>query len=343
MNSKTLAAAAPILALALLSSCRSEAPAQAGACRQEAGSAVPVRDSAVPDGILALGTAEAVRHADLSTRLMGRVLAVSVQEGQAVRVGQILAHIDADELSARSQGVSSALSGAQAQAELARTNATRMRALFADGAATRASLDQAEAELARAEAGLSQVRAQGAEVHAVSGYAALAAPFSGRLSRRFVDPGALAAPGMPLLSVEDVSQLRVKVNAAPEAVAGLRAGTVLRAQVGGRDVPARVEGIVPAPVGNLLVVNALVDNPKGLLPSGVSASLLLPRGTRTARLVPQAALLREGELVGVKVRRGSCDGLRWIRTGVAVGNDIEVLSGLRPGESVVVPLQTAER
>ena len=343
MNPKILMTAAPLLTLALLSSCQKTENSQAGSCRQEPGTAVAAHDSLIPDGILAQGTAEAVRRADLSTSLMGRVLSVTVQEGQAVRAGQILARIDAGELSARSQGVASALSGAQAQADLAGVSAKRMRALYADGAVTRAALDQAEAELRRAEAGLSQVRAQGAEVRSVAGYANLAAPFAGRLTHRFVDPGALAAPSMPLLTVEDISRLRVRVNAAPEAVADLRIGQILSAQVGGRSVSARVEGIVPAPVGNLLVVNALVDNPGGVLPSGVSASLLLPRGTRRALLVPSLALRREEELTSVLVRQGSCDALRWVRVGVTVGSDIEVLSGLRPLESVVVPSQTAGR
>jgi RND family efflux transporter MFP subunit len=343
MNPKTVTLAAPFLALALLSSCQKHESPQTGTCRQEPGTAVAARDSLVPDGILAQGTAEAVRRADLSTRLMGHVLSVAVQEGQAVRAGQILARIDADELAARSQGVASALSGAQAQAELARTSAKRMRALYADSAVTRASLDQAEAELRRAEAGLAQVHAQGAEVRSVAGYASLSAPFSGRLTRRLVDPGALAAPGMPLLTVEDVSQLRVRVNAAPEAATHLHIGQILSAQVGGRGTTARIEGIVPAPVGNLLMVNALVENPGGVLPSGVSASLLLPRGTRQALLVPSLALHREEELTGVTVRKGSCDALRWVRVGAVVGDDIEVLSGLRPGESVVVPAQTAGR
>ena len=343
MNPKILMTAAPLLTLALLSSCQKTENSQAGSCRQEPGTAVAAHDSLIPDGILAQGTAEAVRRADLSTRLMGRVLSVTVQEGQTVRAGQILARIDADELSARSQGVASALSGAKAQAELARTSVKRMRALYADSAVTRAALDQAEAELTRAEAGLSQAHAQGAEVRSVAAYASLAAPFSGRLARRLVDPGALAAPGMPLLTVEDVSQLRVRVNASPEAVAGLRNGQILSAQVGGRETTARIEGIVPAPVGNLMMVNALVDNPGGALPSGVSASLLLPRGTRRALLVPSLALRREEELTSVLVRQGSCDALRWVRVGVTVGDNAEVLSGLRPLEFVVVPSQTAGR
>lgn len=343
MNSKPIPSALLLCALALLVSCQTEETPQTTSCPVKPGAVVVVRDTLVPDGVLALGTAEALRRADLSTRLMGKVLSVAVNEGATVQAGQVLAKIEAGEMLAKYAGVSSALAGVEAQAELARTHARRMRALYADSAATKASLEMAEADLRRAEAALAQVHAQGAEVLSVSGYANLTAPFTGRLTRRWVDPGAMASPGAPLLTVEDISLLRVRVNAAPEAVAALRIGTPVHALVGGRDVMAKVEGIVPAPVGNLLVVNALVANTDGTLPSGVSASLLLPRGERMARLIPTAALRHEGDLVGVTVRKGTCDVLRWVRTGISFGNEIEVLAGLKPGEKIVVAHQIAEK
>lgn len=343
MKSLRILQALPLALALLFVSCETESIPQQPACPAAEGASLQLQDTVVSDGMLALGTAQALRRSDLSTRLMGKVLSVHAEEGALVRAGQVLMRIDGGEMNARRSGVASALEGAEAQVELARAHARRMKALYADSAATKASLEQAETDLLRAEAGLSQVRAQEAEVLSVSGYATLTAPFSGKVTRRLADPGAMASPGMPLLTVEDVSRLRIQVNAAPEAARNLRVGSWLNAEVAGRATRAQVEGIVPSPVGNLLVINALVDNKDQSLPSGVYASLWLPRGERTARLVPASALRHEGDLVGVTVKQGSCQVLRWVRTGSSFGNQVEILSGLSAGESIVVPQSLARR
>jgi hypothetical protein len=60
-------------------------------------------------------------------------------------------------------------------------------------------------------------------------------------------------------------------------------------------------------------------------------------------LVPEAALVREGDLTGVRVRAGETWGLRWIRPGAADGGMVEVLTGLTDGETVLVPTPGGER
>ena len=96
----------------------------------------------------------------------------------------------------------------------ARTQAERFRALYADSAATRYQLEQVETGLARAEAGLQTARASRAELDAVGAYAEIRAPFSGVVTRRFVDPGAFVAPGAPILEVQDASTPPDQRNAA---------------------------------------------------------------------------------------------------------------------------------
>jgi multidrug efflux pump subunit AcrA (membrane-fusion protein) len=91
------------------------------------------------------------------------------------------------------------------------------------------------------------------------------------------------------------------------------------------------------------LVNALVDNPRDSFPSGAVATLELPRGSRTVRVVPEAALFREGDLVGVWVRKERGDIRRWIRTGDRIGDKVEVLSGLESGDTLVVPASSVAR
>jgi cobalt-zinc-cadmium efflux system membrane fusion protein len=85
-------------------------------------------------------------------------------------------------------------------------------------------------------------------------------------------------------------------------------------------------------------VNAIVDNGDRRHPSGGVATLRIPQGTRTTILVPDAALVREGDLTGVRIQAANSAELRWVRLGAAVGGQVEVLSGLKAGDRVIVPL-----
>ncbi len=332
------------LALGALSGCRTES-AETGT--ETAGTAVPrsvrsegvsfvVRDTTLESYLEATGTAAPRLSADLSTRLMGKVLTVSVKEGDRVREGQALVQIDGRDLEARSEGLASGLEAARSQLALAQTQARRLRALYADSAIPKSALDQALAELDRAKAGLSQVQSQESELRTNQGYTRLVAPFAGRIVSRRVDPGMMATPGAPLVRVEDASVLRVSATTTTATARALRPGTAIQVRVDGHVVAARIEGIVPSGAGTLAVVNALVDNRADTLPRGAVAPRLLPRGPRAVRWVPAAALSRQGDLVGVRVRTPQGDLLRWIRTGSAVDAGFEVLSGVDAGDTVVI-------
>jgi RND family efflux transporter MFP subunit len=330
----------PITAVFALAACRAPEPqSEPGGARPAAaeGSVFVVADTTVADGFEASGSAEPVRRAVLATRLMARVTEVLVPEGARVGAGQVLARLDAAELDARRERVAAAIASAEASWHDAETTARRFRALHADSAAPRAQLDQAEAALARAEAGVREARAAGSELEAIGDYATLRAPFAGVVVRRDIDPGTFAAPGQSLLVVEDHSMLRITVTAPPPAVRDLRPRSLVRGTIAGAPVDGEVEGIVPAPGGHLMTVNALVDNRTGAGLSGVAATLLLPRGSRDARLGPVAAIVRQGDLTGFRLRRAGAWELRWARLGRESGGTVEVLTGLEPGDTVLVP------
>lgn len=327
-------------ALTLLAACGGpeEEATVAAAPARAAGTVYVVRDTTVLGAFEAAGTAQPLQQATLSTKLMGTVTAVLVQEGDHVVRGQPVVRLDARDLAAKEAQVSAAITDAEAMYRDAETQAARIRALYADSAATKAQLDQVETGLARASAGLRAARASGTELAAVSSYATIRAPFSGIVTQRFVDPGAFAAPGAPLVSVQDASRLRIAVSAAPDAVRGLRRGMRIPATIEGRPVGAVVEGVVPGMGGNLYTVNALVENAAGAVLAGSAATLALPTGERSAIVVPAAAVSREGDLTGVLVRTAAGDEIRWVRLGAVHGTVVEVIGGLRAGDQVIVPV-----
>ena len=215
----------------------------------------------------------------------------------------------------------------------------RIRALYADSAATRAQLDAAETGLARAEAGLEAAQAAASELGAVSSYSVVRAPFAGIVTKRFVDVGAFAAPGAPLVTIQDVSTLRIGANTTPDIARGLHRGQTLTALVEGTPVRATIEGVVPAVAGNLYTINALVAESQLRDPRRQQGDARVPTGRRRGLVVPAAAIAREGDLTGVTLRTAQGDERRWVRLGRAIGDMVEVTAGLRTGDRVV--LQTA--
>ena len=331
--------AVAIAAFAAACSRASEPPravaALSDAVNAAAAPSVVVRDTTIQDVLEAIGVAAPVQAATVSTKLMGTVTDVLVHEGDRVTAGQPLARIDARDLAAKEAQVEASLAEAAAVRRDATTQAERIRALYADSAATKAQLDAAETGLARASAAVAAAQAARAEVRAAASYAVVTAPFGGIVTKRFVDPGAFAAPGAPLVGMQDVSRLRITASAAPEVAARLRRGMSVAARIEQTPVRAAIEGAVPS-AGALYTVNALVSNPGRALIAGGSAALEIPAGAHRGILVPASAIRREGDLTGVTVRGADGDGIRWVRVGRTVGTSVEVTSGLTAGERIVV-------
>jgi RND family efflux transporter MFP subunit len=308
--------------------------AMAGA---SAGSAYTVRDTTLVAAFDAAGVAGPIQQATLSTKLMGTVIEVLVKEGDRVAAGAPLLRIDARDLSAKSAQAAASITEAEAMHRDALTQADRIRALYADSVATRAQLDAAETGLARAQAGLEAARAVASELSAVGSYAVIRAPFLGVVTKRFVDAGAFAAPGAPLVAIQDVSTLRITANATPEVARRVHRGQKLMATIEGAPLSATVEGVVPSLAGNMYTINALVPNGNGALLAGSTATLALPTGSRVALVVPAAAIAHEGDLTGVTLRTAGGDERRWVRFGWSNGVVTEVTAGLHAGDQVVLP------
>lgn len=296
-----------------------------------------LRDTTFAHVIEAAGRAEPFASSVLSTKLAGTVLEVVVREGDRVVAGRTLARLDVRDLVAKQEAVSAMIAGAEAARREAEQQATRIRALFADSAATRAQLDAVESGLARAAAALDAARASRAEVEAVTGYGEIRAPFAGTIVERLVDPGAFAAPGVPLLRVEDASRLRIVASTSPEVVARLRRGERLPLTIEGRSETGVVEAVVPLPGTTLQSVNVIVDNRAGLHLAGSAAQVSIPAGEVSGILVPRALVHIEGDLTGVRVLSAGRVVTRWVRLGREQGELVEVLSGLTAGDSLVVP------
>lgn len=260
-----------------------------------------------------------------------------------------------------------AIEAALAQAELARTTLGRSRLLVERGliarqdhdeAAARARVTAAEAARAREvraslEARRSQARAriEAAEAEAenavvAAGYARLTAAAGGIVAGRSVEVGNLAAPGVPLLTLED-ERYRLEATVRESDVGRLGVGQ--RAAVSldavGRELAGAIVEVVPAgdPASRTFTVKVDLPALAGLR-SGLYGRARFAVGQRAALTVPGKAVTERGQLEAVfVVGEDDLARLRLVRTGQVHGDRIEVLSGLGEGERVVLdPAKAAE-
>ncbi len=302
----------------------------------------------VPLRIEIAGTVEADRTAAVSARVLAMVTAIHVQPGDAVRAGQPLIDIDPQAARGQLEQAEGAVAQARAALALAERNHRRYQAL-----AERDAASAVEAELARMqhEQALGAVR-QGegavAAAAAVAGDSRVVAPFAGRVARKLVEVGDLAAPGRPLLVLESARSRRLAL-AVPESVAaasGLATGLAVEAWIDARPdlgvLSATVVEVAPAdPTTHTLAVK--VDLPVAELPSGGAGRAWLPVGSREAVSVPAAAVVGQGGLdLIVTVDGENRTSTRAVSLGEALpGGRREILAGLAGGEQLAVGLATA--
>lgn len=298
------------------------------------------------------GTVIAERVAAVAARISAPVTAVHVQAGDRVAAGQLLIEIDPRASAGQTSQAEGALAQARAALSLARRNHERYRALAASDAASELEVDLARSQLEQAEGALSQAEGALAAARSVGGDARVAAPFAGRVTRRLVEVGDLAAPGRPLLTLESEGGRRLAL-AVPESVVaatGLELGDTVAVAVDSRPdlgtLQAPVVEMAPGPEPVTHAVEVEVALPVEGLPAGAAGRAWIVTGSRPAVLVPAAAVLRHGglELVVVRDAEGRASTRAVTVTAVsgtangAGGGMVEVLSGLTGGETVAVGL-----
>jgi RND family efflux transporter MFP subunit len=296
----------------------------------------------VPLLIRAVGSTEPYARTTLATRLMGRIASVSVNEGDLVRQDQVLVQIENADLMARGHQAEAGLLEARAVLANAEKNVERMRNLFRENAVPEQKLDEAETGYARAKAAVAAAEQGLRAVDVNLGYSSVKATLDGVVVQKFVQPGDMAAPGGPLLAVEQQDSIKVTVEInegdRPYVVVGQSVDVEIEALRENRVRPGRVESLVPAadPGSRTFQVRVVVPNTDGLVGSGMFARVGFPKGMREALLVPSVAVVSEGQLRGVYVHSGGKARLRWVRLGRTWGERVEVLSGLDAGTPVIV-------
>ncbi|RKH52871.1 efflux RND transporter periplasmic adaptor subunit [Corallococcus sp. AB050B] len=286
-------------------------------------------------------------YAEVTSPVSARVASVAVTTGQAVKQGQRLAELQSPELGrARAE-----LQASQARATAARQAADRKRSLAderivarKDAQAAEADAAAAEADVAAAKAALTSLGAGGAGGDGTSGFV-LKAPIDGTVVERTARLGQMADPSQALFRIGDLSSLWLIVHAFERDAVRLQPGAEARvtfAAFPGQEFAAKVghvgQGVDPR--SRTIPVRLELDNGKGLLRPGMSASASIPLGDPGATLtaVPAAALqrLENGWVVFLPTPEAGVFEQREVGRGRSLGTQVEVLKGLAVGDEVVV-------
>ena len=288
---------------------------------------VEIKYTSMPTRIEVTGQVAPIFQAALSSRIQGTIDALFVREGTPVVKGQTLIQLD-------NRDVRADLARASAEVENTKALRDRMNQLYAQDAVSRQELENATRAYKVAEAYRTTVLAQ-------LSYTIVKAPFDGVITEKMVEAGELASPGQLLLRMENPRQLRLNATVAEGDLRSVSLGdkiSVVIDALGEKALDGVVGQILPAGDSQTHTFTVKVDLPAELgLKTGMFGRFQLEKGTSKTIRVPWAAVVERGELTSVfAVGSDQIARLRWVKVGRRLGQQVEILSGVNVGESVLL-------
>jgi membrane fusion protein (multidrug efflux system) len=284
----------------------------------------------------AIGTVAAVRGVTISADLPGVVESISFDSGRAVNQGDVLVRLDTKQERAQ-------LAAAEAQRDLARVELERQRGMLASQIIPQSTFDTSAAQFKSAEARV-------AELRATIERKTIRAPFSGVLGIREVNLGQYLAGGAPIVSLQAVRPAYVNFTVPQQELGKLTIGTPVEATSDALPAPetgriAAIDSVVDEATRNVRV-QATFDNASGRLRAGMFVEAHLARGARTTAVTLPASAISYapfGDSVFIvedvkDPKKGTTyRGVRqqFVKLGGSRGDQVAVLSGVKPGEEVV--------
>jgi RND family efflux transporter MFP subunit len=271
-----------------------------------------------------IGTVRAQLHAMIEAKVSGKIEQMLVVPGQQVTAGELLAAIDDREIRAQ-------YDQARAVREQAESDLKRAADLFRQKILSPSEFDTAQSKFRVADAAATAAQT-------LLGYTKVTAPFGGVITRKDADVGDLAVPGKPLLEMEDARHLRLEADV-PEALVGkIALGDKLPVRIGvlETNLEGTVSEVAPSADPNSRTFLVKLDLPSvpGLR-AGQFGRVAVPVGETSALRVPTSAVWQRGQMELVFVVANGRAQLRIVKTGKRVGDEVELVSGLDPGERVV--------
>lgn len=278
-----------------------------------------------PSRIEIVGTLEAVENASISSRISGQIINMPVVLGSKVKKGDLLIKISADEISAK-------VSQAEAHLSQARRNLKREKSLMKQGASTQETVKSLEDVTRIAQAAYK-------EAQTMLNFTIITAPFSGTITRKMANIGNMTSPGMVLLQIENGKNLQVLAQIPESLLLQIAVGDKLPVEIPAAHLNLTGEVAEIAPASDPMSRTApakinITETPN--LRVGQFARISLIRKKDPTITLPASAIQSKGQMDFIFVADNNIAHMRLIRTGTSQNNNVEIISGLNPGETVVI-------
>ncbi|NCB37269.1 MAG: efflux RND transporter periplasmic adaptor subunit [Erysipelotrichia bacterium] len=342
-------------------------PGIVGEKKTAEGETITIQQTVKTDDYKAIGTVRSRNEIDVVPRIIARILEIKVRSGDKVKKGDILAVLDAKDLTAGvSQGqeqlramnasigaAEEQVKSARAALELATKDMERARTLFEKQSISKRDYEQATAAFRQAEAGLQRAvqqklaaTAQSAaagqaikQAEAGLGYATIITPIDAIVAERLADPGDLGNPASVMLRLFDPDSLMLEIPVREALVKEVILGTKVSYSVPslGKTFEGTVREIVPSvdPRTRTFLIKVCIDNSVGLMP-GMFGMISVPlKSEKNVIIIPESAIIKTGQLESVvEVENGRLL-RRQIRSIDAGNGNREVVSGLNSGQVIL--------
>ncbi|MGO4704962.1 efflux RND transporter periplasmic adaptor subunit [Microvirga sp. 2MCAF38] len=290
----------------------------------------------------AVGTLRAYESITVTAKIAGVIDKIGFEEGQKVKAGDTLVQLDAAERRADIEQTTAEANRAVALRNEVAIKLDRAQTLRRSGAGTEAQVEDLTAQVKSLEGAIAAAQAQRKAAEARLEDLTIRAPFAGRVGTRSVSLGAYISPGTRVTSLDDLSRVRLDFSVPENILGRLKPGQTVNAASAayqGRVFKGTVATIDPRvdPITRSVRLTAEFDNPDEALRPGMFLTVSLEVMTKDdAILVPEEAIVSEGLRQIVYPVKDNKVERRVIRIGQRQNGKVEVLDGLKAGETIVV-------
>ena len=280
----------------------------------------------------------------IGAKLLARVVEVNLKAGQVVKAGDVLVRLDDTDLRAKRRQAEAVLNAAEAARVQAEADANRSANLLKSKAVSRQENERAGTALKSADAELSRAKESINEIQATLDWATIRSPIRGIVIDKKVDVGDMVTPGQMLATLFDPKRMQLVASVRESLAHRLKVGQPIEVQIENfnKQCTGTISEIVPEAESSSRAFQVKVTGPcpEGVY-SGMFGRILIPLDEEQVLVIPRQAVQSVGQLDLVNVATHGAVSRRAVRLGRTIGEDVEVLSGLREGEQVQVPVNTA--
>ncbi len=301
----------------------------------------------VEDNISLTGDIEPQFQVTVYSKVSGEVERLAVDIGDKVKKGDLIAQVEKKKLILQVERLEASEEGAKINLEKLGRDYERIKSLFEKNAVSQQKMDDIETAYKSAQAQIRELKAASDLAGIQLADSQIYAPIKGTIAKKFIDEGemiidASMTKNAPLVTIVDMDTVKVMVNVTGRDIARARIGQEARVKVDAHPdkvFMGKVTNISPvlSPLSRTAPVEIEITNPDRLLKPGMFARVkIITEKREKVLVVPIEAIIYQGGKETLFVVEGNIATLREVKAGLNDGAMVEIASGLKDGEKVII-------